>query len=301
MTKIKPLHILIFLHVVMVLVAFRLLIKQKGTPPIGAEKIVVIPIDGVITMENHFVAAGQSVDSLVQTLRGYEKQDDIKAIVLRINSPGGSIGAVQEIYQALARLKSKGKIIVSSFSDVAASGGYYIACAGDKIVSNPGTITGSIGVVMQTSNVQGLLEKIGISMETIKSGQFKDAGSPFRKMTKAEREHFQTLILDAYDQFYTVVKDGRKLSEPELIPIADGRVFSGRMAHHVKLVDELGGLQDALELAKKLTNLTDKEPQIIFQKDRRSLDRIMKIFSSSVADDLRNLAASKTEILFLMK
>lgn len=302
MKRIKPFTLLILLHLLVLVFTVVLLIKQKGKPGIDKEQIVVLPVDGVITMDSgNGLASGFSVDSLVEKINQYREKDSIKAIVLRINSPGGSVGAVQEITTALRKFRAKGKFVVSSFADVAASGGYYIACAGDKIVSQPGTLTGSIGVIMQLPNVQALLGKIGVSMNVIKSGAMKDSGSPFRQMSEEEKAYFTSLINDAYGQFFSTVKEGRKLEDNVLKPLADGRIFSGKMALDHKLIDELGGLEEAIELAKKLSSLEGKNPHIVHVKEKPSLERLLGIFSKSPLNDLAQVSQKEVGLLYLMQ
>lgn len=299
----KPslLQSLVIFHGLILLLAVFFLARHKGEPAPDREKIVVIPIEGVISLKDGSLKRGHSVPEIVKRLKRIRKRDDVKAVVLRINSPGGSVGAVQEIYRALRKVREKGKFIVSSFGDVSASGGYYIACAGDKIVSNPGSLTGSIGVVMQLPIVQGLLRKVGVSMEVIKSGDMKDAGSPFRKMSATERKHFRTVILDAYDQFFQAVKEGRKIEESTLKSLADGRIFSGRMAFQNKLVDQLGGLEEAIEEAKKLAGLKGKKPEIIYPKDKPSLERLLRMFSKTPLEDLASMSDNQIRLMYVLQ
>lgn len=297
----RPFPLLLALHAAVIVITLVLLFRQKTQPTWDNETIVVIPIDGAISLTKGAMGRGQSVESILEVLKDVKDEKDVKAVVLRINSPGGSVGAVQEIYRAVQEVRKNGKFVVSSFGDVAASGGYYVACAGDKIVSNPGAITGSIGVIMQMPNVQGLLKKVGVSMETIKSGGMKDSGSPFRDMTPAERAHFSSVIMDAYDQFFDAVKAGRSLTDAELKPLADGRIFSGRMAQKAKLVDELGGLDTAIELAKKQTGLESKKPKIVRKSEKKSLIRLLDLLSRSPVQDLAELTHSGTALLYLMQ
>lgn len=189
------------------------------------------------------------------------RSSSVKAVVIRINSPGGSAAASEEMYRAIRRLREK-KPVVVSMGDVAASGGYYMAAAADKIYANPATITGSIGVISQFLNMQGLLEgKLGIRDETLKSGAFKDAGNPFRPLRPEERQLFQSMIRDIYNQFVDDVVAGRKaatkgkLTRANLLKVADGRVLTGRQAKNALLVDELGGLHEAIDAAVKLGGL----------------------------------------------
>lgn len=301
MKKLKPFTLLIILHVLILLVAVVLLARQKGKPAPDREQIVVLPVEGVISMERGSLGRGVSVDEIVRTINELRDKDNVKAIVLRINSPGGSVGAVQEIYSAIVKFRSKGKFVVASFADVAASGGYYIACAGNQIFAQPGTLTGSIGVIMHLPNVQGLLGKIGVAMQTIKSGSMKDIGSPFRQMTEQEKQYFTSLIDDAYNQFYLAVKEGRKLDDATLKQLADGRIFTGRMAEQSKLVDRLGGLEEAVEAAKILAGLAGKKPQIIFHKEKPSLERLMELFSKNPLSDLSSMAATEPLLLYLVQ
>jgi len=218
--------------------------------------------------------------------------------VLKINSPGGSVGAVQAIHEALLRFKKSGRPIVSTFGDVSASGGYYIACASDRIVTHPGTLTGSIGVVMQMPNVTGLMQKIGVTMNTITSGDMKDSGSPFRQMTAAEQGYFKALINDAYGQFFEAVKTGRKMADDELRLVADGRVMTGQMALKAKLVDQLGGTKEAIDLAKELAGLSGKKPRIIERHEKPSLDRLLGMFSKSPVSGVTALAEPGPRLLY---
>jgi protease-4 len=188
----------------------------------------------------------------------------VKAIVLDINSPGGSVGAVQEIHSRILRVKKEHPSLkfVALFGDVAASGGYYIASACDKIVAHPGTLTGSIGVIFEVSNLQGLFKKIGYKMDPIKSGKHKDIGSPGREMTAEERKILQDLIDDAYGQFVQAVADGRKIPVEQVKPLADGRIYSGNQALKLNLVDQLGDSHDALMLAAKMGGISDAKPKV---------------------------------------
>lgn len=298
--RIKQIPFLILLHVIVIAMIAGLVMRKKGLPGHGKEKIVVVPVDGIITTGSR---AGKEVDpdELAKYIKDLREDDNVKAIVLRINSPGGSVGAVQEIYDGLQKFRQKGKVVVASFADVSASGGYYLACAADKIVAHPGTLTGSIGVIMQFPNVEGLLTKIGVSMQNLKSGSMKDAGSPFRKMTEQERAYFATVINDAYSQFYQAVKDGRKLDDAALKTLADGRVFSGRMALDKKLIDQLGSLEEAIDEAKKLAKIENKNPEVVYHEESRSLGRLLKLISRSPAEALTALTdRGETKLLYMM-
>jgi protease-4 len=201
------------------------------------------------------------------------EQKGVRAIVLDINSPGGSVGAVQELYMQILRVRREKHIpVVALFDDVAASGGYYIAMACDRVVAHPGSLTGSIGVIFNVSNLQGLFGKIGYKVDPIKSGKHKDIGSPARPMTEEERRLLQSLIMDAYDQFVKAVAEGRQLPEDKVREFADGSIFSGRQALERKMVDKLGDSTDAIELAGQLAGIQGRP------KVRRDTERITDIF-----------------------
>lgn len=211
------------------------------------DKIGVVPIEGVI---------GDSV-LITGYIDEFEKDKSIVAVVVRIDSPGGGVAASQEIYDAIVALKKKKKVVVSMGS-VAASGGLLIACAGDKIVANPGTITGSISAIMQFANVEELLKKVGVKSSVVKSGQYKDIGSPMREMTPEERIIIQELVDDIYNQFIDVIVQDRKLTREQVVAIGDGRVFSGRKAKELGLVDQLGDMAAAVKLAGELAGKNEK-------------------------------------------
>lgn len=219
-----------------------------------SDRIQVIKLSGVIadTSESStFFSSELSADGVRRKLRKAIKDDHVKAILLRVNSPGGTVGTSQEIYDTLLELRSKGKPVVVSMGDVAASGGYYVASAADRIFANPGTLTGSIGVIMHLLNWQETEKKIGLMPNVIKSGAFKDIGSPDRPMTPAEHELLQALIMDSYDQFVTAVSKGRKIPKEQIKVLADGRIYSGQQALKNKLIDELGGYDAALAWLQK--------------------------------------------------
>ncbi|MBI3552940.1 MAG: signal peptide peptidase SppA [Elusimicrobia bacterium] len=253
--------------------------KKKGGVEKGlmafAEKDTVgwVPIHGVIMNSESGKPWERGAEQWARRIRALGEAPGVKAIVLDINSPGGSVGAVQEVYSAILRVRKEKKIpIVALFDDVSASGGYYIASACDKIVAHPGTLTGSIGVIFNVSNLEGLFSKIGYKSDPIKSGKYKDIGSPSRAMTKEERDLLQTLIMDAYGQFVAAVSTGRKIPEDEVRKLAQGQIYSGSQALQNKLVDMLGDSEDAIELAGKLGGISGKP------KLRRDVEHISDIF-----------------------
>jgi len=214
---------------------------------------------------------GLIVDSqeIVKQLNDLRKDDSVKAVVLRIDSPGGVVGPSQEIHAEVKKLAATKKVVVSMGS-IAASGGYYIAAAASRIVANPGTITGSIGVLMRFSNLEGMMGKIGMKSFTLKAGKFKDVGSPARPMTEQDKAMLQGVIDNTHAQFVRAVAEGRKLSEADIREIADGRIFTGEQALDLKLVDRLGTLQDAIEEAGKLAGIKG-EPQLIRPPKKKKL------------------------------
>lgn len=215
-----------------------------------------------------------SSQSIVRQFKRYRENVGVRAIVFRIESPGGGVSASQEIYEEVKKTRKYGKPVVVSMGSVAASGGYYVALGADRIVANPGSITGSIGVISQFMHVNGLLDKIGVSSTTIKSGALKDAGSPFRPMTAEDRKYFQEMIDDVHDQFITAVADERKMPKERVKRIADGRVFTGRKALALGLVDTLGTYQDAVRIAADLAGLGTAPRIIIERKKERLSDMI---------------------------
>ena len=203
-----------------------------------------------------------SSETVVRQLKKYKENDSVPAIVLRIDSPGGSVASSQEIYQEVGRVREAGKIVVASMANVAASGAYYISCATDTIVANPGTLTGSIGVIFEFPNTEELFKKIGIRFEVVKSGKFKDIGSPVREMTSEERELLQEMIDDTYNQFVDVVATNRGLDREDVLDIADGRVFTARQGKEYGLVDILGDYEDAIAVAAEMAGIKGKPKTI---------------------------------------
>jgi protease-4 len=230
----------------------------------GRGEVGVIYIEGTI-------ASGRSTtpfesqagaEAIAASLREAARKPGLKAVVIRLNSPGGTPAASQEIDAELQRLRQSGKVVVASMGDVAASGAYWIAAGADQIVANPGTITGSIGVFMQTTNLEELYGKIGMGREIYKSGPYKDMGSPDRPVTLEERAIFQSMVDDIYNQFVDVVARGRHKDVAEVKTLADGRVYTGRQAKELGLVDQLGDFHDAVLLAGKMAGIVG-EPAIV--------------------------------------
>jgi protease-4 len=198
---------------------------------------------------------------VIRQLERFTDNSSIQAIVVHVNSPGGGVAPSQEIYDAMLRARDE-KPVVVSMASVAASGGYYIACAADRIVANPGTLTGSIGVIFQFHTFQDLMGKIGVGTETVKSGELKDVGSYSRPMTDKEREMLNAVVQSTYEQFVEVVAGSREKEKTEIYPLADGSVYTGLQAYNLGLIDTLGGLHEAVELAADLAEITG-EPTVV--------------------------------------
>ena len=220
---------------------------------------------------------GMLLDSkeTIKQLHEFRDDQNIKAVVLRIDSPGGVVGPSQEIYEEVKKLTAKKKV-VASMGSLAASGGYYIAVPANMIFANPGTVTGSIGVLMKLSNIEGLQGKIGLKTFVLKSGKFKDAGSPVRPMTEEERAVMQGVIDSMHGQFIRAVAEGRRLPLETVTGLADGRIYSGEQALKLKLVDKLGNLQDAVAEAGKMAGIKG-EPEVVYPPEKKSFLRDLLI------------------------
>jgi protease IV len=220
---------------------------------LGSGDIGVVEMFGVIDES--------SARPIIKQLDRWAENKSIKAIIVHIDSPGGVVAPSQELYDAIIRAK-KEKPVVADMASVAASGGYYIACAADKIIANPGTITGSIGVIFQFYTLKGLFDKVGVATETVKSGELKDVGSMARPMTEKEQKMLQAVVNDSYEQFVEVVAAGRQMDKAEVYPLADGSIYTGLQAYNLGLVDTLGGFQQAIDLAADLASISG-EPTVV--------------------------------------
>jgi protease IV len=245
-------------------------VTDDGLP--GGAKVAVVEVEGIIGTD---VQRGLDTDALVRTLGEYRDDPAVRAVVLRINSPGGVVAPTQEIATAVRRLREAKKPVVASLGSVAASGGYYVAVAADRIYASPGTLTGSIGVVMQLANLEGLLKKVGVEYVVVKAGTYKDVGNIARAMTPEERRILQALLDDVYDQFVNAVAEGRGLDPQAVRAFAEGRIYSGRQAQGLKMVDDLGGLEEAIEAAAKMAGLPGK-PKVIYPRRRFSLRELLR-------------------------
>ncbi len=253
---------LVMLESLVIYFAYRDRISTRG------DKIGLVRLNGAI----------MDAQNIIDVLKTCEKREDIKGIVLRIESPGGSVAAVQEIYEAILAQQKNGKKIVASLGNVAASGGYYVAIACEKIYANPGTLTGSIGVIINVLNIQDLMQNWGVELKSITSGQYKATGSLARKMTPEEEVLLKNLVDNVHSQFIEAVKERRKLSEEKLQNLADGRVLTGSQAYEAGLIDGLGSLEITIQETARLCGIKGK-PRVIEFKGKR-IDSFLDASSS---------------------
>ncbi|WP_373049048.1 signal peptide peptidase SppA [Vulgatibacter sp.] len=232
-------------------------VQGQGRASFGGGRIGVVEVKGPI-MES---------DDAVQQLHDFLEDDGIQAVVVRVDSPGGSVAPSQEIHTEVRRLAEK-KHVVVSMGGVAASGGYYLAAPADRIFANPGTLTGSIGVISQLPNVAEITDKLGFKMNVVKSGASKDVGNPFRPFTDADRAVFQSMIDKVYEQFVAAIVEGRKLPEERVRAVADGRVLTGEEAVELGLVDELGNFHDAVRAAADLAGI-EGDPHLVYPPEEK--------------------------------
>ncbi len=252
----KTIHIVIIVVVsVAILIGLVIGFGMKGMNYGG--NVGVIEIENVITSSKY----------IVRDLKNFEEDPTIKAVLIRVDSPGGGVAASQEIYQQVKKIKEQKKVVVS-MGAVAASGGYYVSLPADIIVANPGTITGSIGVIMEFPVVKDLLDKIGIEFEVVKSKEHKDIGSPFRKMSTSEKELLHDVVIDVYDQFVKATAAARDLPEDSVLKYADGRILTGRQALEIGLIDTLGSFEDAVVITGELAGI--KRPVLVYPPRRMS-------------------------------
>jgi protease-4 len=257
---------------------FASVIKQERTEYYSSgsgDKIGLIEINDII----------MNSEGVVQQIKKFREDKSIKAILLRINSPGGGVAASQEIYEEVKYTRDHGKLVVVSMGSIAASGGYYIACGSNLIVANPGTLTGSIGVIAQFISIKDLADKLGIEETTIKSGELKDSGDPFKKMNEKDKEYFQEVVDNTFGQFLEVVARERKMNKDSLLQYANGRVFTGLQAKEIGLIDTLGTFEDAIRITASLAGI-EGEPRII--KERRRYSIFERLIGTSV-DDITGL------------
>ena len=250
------------------------------------ERVGVVEIKGLLT----------DSATVIKQLERYQDDDSIKAIVLRINSPGGAVGPSQEILREVVKVRAKKKI-VASLGTVAASGGYYIASGADLIMANRGTATGSVGVIMQFANVEGLSKKVGLDFFNLKAGRYKDVGSPFRAMTPEDQAYLQGFIDNIYNQFINDVAQNRKIPLARMKTLAEGRLYTGEEAKEAGLVDEFGNLPDAIDKAGRLAGIKGKVKAVYPEKEGSSLLRLL--LGQKTEDVLSQLALPYPEPAFL--
>ena len=253
---------------------------EDETVSTSGEKVAVVELNQPIL----------SSEETVRQFKKYRENRSVKAIVFRVESPGGGVSASQEIYEEVKKTRDGGKPVVVSMGSVAASGGYYVSCGATKIVANPGTLTGSIGVIFQFLHFNELMNRIGIDASTFKTGKYKDIGSPFRKTTADEKRFFDQLLGDVYNQFVDVVTGERKMARKKVVQYADGRVFTGRQAFEYGFVDTLGTMEDAIDIAAKLGDISGKPTVVKERRFRSWLERMM-------GDAVSELAGLKRELL----
>jgi protease-4 len=271
---------LVFVGVCFLLFAQALKFRTGEYTSYGSgDKIAIVDINDVIFQS----------EKPVEQIKKFREDKSIKAIILRINSPGGGVAASQEIYEEVKRTRDSGKLVVVSMGSIAASGGYYIACGSNLIVANPGTLTGSIGVIMQFINFKDLAEKLGIKHTTVKSGDLKDSGNPFRDVNKLDSIYFRDIIDNTYGQFIDVVAKERKMHKDTLMKYANGRVFTGLQAKEYGLVDSLGTFEDAIRITSKMAGI-EGEPRIIREKKRIS------IFEELIGTELEDVTDIKNRL-----
>jgi protease IV len=269
-----------------------LLGRNTSSFSLGGKQVALIRVEGVITSDRGssglFGGSSAGAERIIDILEDFRKDDGVKSAVIRINSPGGSAAGSQEVYQEIQKVRKDGKKITVSMGDVAASGGYYIASAADRIMADQATMTGSIGVIMHASDMHELYNKIGIRFDTIKTGQFKDIGSNTRPMTPQEKQLLQNLVNDVFEQFIADVSAGRKLPVADVRKIADGRIFTGRQALRLKLVDKLGSLEDALDIAAKDAGIKGDYDIVEYEHQKGFWDMLTGGSDSSLSGWLRD-------------
>jgi protease IV len=266
------------LFVIVAWVLIRLGLVEKKL--ISGDAVAVVELEGVLVRSQPFI----------DKIKEYRDNVHVRAVVLRIDSPGGGVGPAQEIYAEVLKLK-KVKPVVASMGSVAASGGYYIACAAHTVVANPGTITGSIGVIIEFANIEELLEKIGLKSVVIKSGHYKDTLSPTRPLQPDERQLIQEVVDTIHGQFIDAVAAGRGLERDAVAAVADGRIFSGEQAVRLKLVDQLGNLEDAIQIAADMAGI-DGEPKVVYP--RRKKPSILDFLIEGSLDILREYLVAQS-------
>lgn len=277
----KFLVVLLVLFILLIIISSVIVILHKNIP-LG-EKVALIRIEGPI------IDSKETIDEL----KGYVKNPSVRAIVLRIDSPGGAVAPAQEIYEEVRKAVTKKKVVVSMGS-IAASGGYYIASPATRILANPGTLTGSIGVIMEIPNIEGLMNKLGVKTQIVKSGEHKDIASIFREIKKEEKMILQNVLDNVHEQFIKAVAEGRNMLQDDVRKIADGRIFTGEQALKAGLIDEIGNLEDAIKVAAKLSGIKG-EPVVVTKEKHFS---IISLLRDTVSEELTD-AVNTIKIKYL--
>ncbi|HID91439.1 TPA: signal peptide peptidase SppA [Candidatus Bathyarchaeota archaeon] len=264
-------------------------------PEVG--NIGLIRIEGTIASSPGVlgILGGADPEEILPLLKEAREDPSIKAVLIRVNSPGGQAAASQEIYREIMRIRRAGKPVVVSIGDIATSGGYYVASAADKIVAEPGALTGSIGVISTIPQLAEFLEKLGIKFVTIKAGKFKDIMSPYREITPEEKELLQEMIDDIHEQFIKDVAEGRGLDARKVREIADGRILTGKQAKELGLIDEFGNLNDAIEIASKLARI--ERPAVVELQKRPFLQELLRLFGYGFGRGLIESILSRLGVL----
>ncbi|MGM0471077.1 MAG: signal peptide peptidase SppA [Bacillota bacterium] len=310
--SIKKMTVSIILSVFIILllvgvVGFLIISIFSGGSQVAEENIAVINVSGAITAgssQQGFVGqSSASSTDIIKQIKQAKENDKVQALLLRINSPGGSSAASDEIYRELKKFKESEKPLVVSMADIAASGGYYISAIADQIFANPSTITGSIGVVMQFKNLQELYNKLGVDTITFKSGSYKDTGNPNRKLTNKEKEMLEEMVDSVYQEFLTAVVEGRDMSKNKVEQLADGRIYTGRQAKKLGLVDQLGTFYDAVTSAAKLANI-DQDANLIYynrpsplEKMLGSVNKLVRLLATNLGLEVENSPALHYRLL----
>jgi protease-4 len=280
---------LAILALIFVGVSFMFFAKSISTLSFKSDKSYEYVSDGdskdkVAIVELNYTIISST--SIVRQFKKFREDESVKAIVLRVNTPGGGVAASQEMYDEIKKTRDSGKPVIVSFGPIAASGGYYVSCGGSLIVSNPGSLTGSIGVIAQFITIKDLAEKLGIDATTVKSGELKDAGNMFREPNEADLEYIQDIIDNSFQQFLDVVSRERKIDMEELKKIATGRVYTGVQAKDLKLVDTLGTLEDAIQIATDMGGIEGK-PTIV--KEKKKMAWLEYFMENSASSEIREL------------
>jgi protease-4 len=280
----------VFIFLLMMFLAIWGVTRQQNSSFISmGDRVAIIEIEGAI----------DSSDDIVRQLKKYDEDNSVSAIVLHIDSPGGGVAPSQEIYNQILKTRENGTYVVASLSSVAASGGYYIACAADTIFANAGSLTGSIGVIFSYLTFEGLMDKVGVEYEVVKAGELKDVGNYSREMTQKEREMLQAALDDVHNQFILAVSIGRNMDIEQVEDLADGSIFTGNQALELGLVDKIGGFEDAVSLAGQMAGLGEK-PKVIREYPRRRtvLDYLAEQVSKLAGVNLSEKAWPKWEYIY---